>query len=463
MRRMLFLLVCACLSLVSMPAAEAGNPPPPASAAARRLAAPPSAPRALVAQRVGNRGLPGRAMRVSWKPPASAGSSKVRAYALRLEPGRGRRHSGRVVVPATKTHQTFRHLKPGRTYRVEVRAVNKAGRSRAVSVRYRVPKWSPSWVFAVNTAQNSIVRVPVSGGPVRTVTPNKTAWAVNAAGDVYVADREAKTVTRTPAHGSAARSIGSGFADPTDIQLDAAGHVYVVDGSRVVRMSATGKGQTVVAKPVSPAVFVRADGTVSTTAGDGQDSPLQIVTYPPGGGPVVTRTLAGQGEWGPYYPYRGNLIGDGAGNLFLQWISTGGSGFEWWFRVPAGSYTPTPLYTRWAYYAVVVDPKSRFYLAQTATFCDSVPREPDPCVPDETVDEILRYAPDGTSTSIKIEPFTYDRVHSNPVSTLAADRKGRLFVAQSVGPSAGLLKYGPKGGAVTVLASGAFTEPKRNN
>ncbi|MFL6025605.1 MAG: hypothetical protein ACJ72K_01640 [Friedmanniella sp.] len=319
------------------------------------------------------------------------------------------------------------------------------------------------WVFAVNTATRSIVRMPVDGGRATTVAPRRTAWAVNTAGDVYVVDRKAKRVTRTPADGSPVRRLGSGFTDPTDVQLDGKGRVYVVDGRRVVRMSPTGRRQRVVAQPVSPAVFVRADGAVSTTTGDGQDSALTILTYPAGGGRPRTRTLTGQGEWGPFEPSRGNLLGDGAGNLFLHWVSTGASGFAWWFRVPAGGSTPALLYTREASYAVAVDPANRFYLAQTARFCDSISVNEGSCVPDPTVAEILRFEPDGSDRGIAITPFSYDPAGAHSAATLAADGTGHLFVAQSAGPSAGLLKYEPTGGDPVLLASGTFTEPKRNN
>jgi len=119
------------------------------------------------------------------------------------------------------------------------------------TARRAVPRQrTDGWVFVVDTATKSIVRIPVDGGRPTTVARKRTAWAVNTAGDVYVLDRKAKRLTRTPADGSPVRRLGSGFTDPTDVQLDAEGRVYVVDGSRVVRMSATGRGQRGVAQPV---------------------------------------------------------------------------------------------------------------------------------------------------------------------------------------------------------------------
>jgi hypothetical protein len=459
MRRFLVALMCVGLTMVGGPVPAEAAPAAVVASAARK----PSAPRSVVADGLDGQGVPRHAIKVSWKRPVSAGSSRIRSYVVRVTPGSGKRSSTRVVVAASKRSATVRDLNPGRAYRITVRAVNKAGRGRVAAVRYTLPKHG-SWVFAVDTATSSVVRVPVTGGPRKTMAPSGTAWAVNAAGDVYVVDRAARTVTRAPVDGSKAAVVGSGFQDPSDVQLDAAGRVYVVDGTRVVRMSATGKDKRVVAQPVSPAVFVRADGAVSTTAGDAEDTPLQLLTYPAGGGAPAKRTLEGQNQYGQFYDVPHSLVGDSSGNLFLHWLSGGGSGFEWWFRVAAGSTNPTFLYTRDAYYAVAVDPNSRFFLAQTATFCDSIAIGEGACTPDEKVGEILRYAPDGTRTSVKITPFTYDQTGGpDSTSTLAADREGRLFVAQAFGPSAGLLVYGPTGGAPKVLASGTFRQAKRNS
>src|SRR4051812_16473609 len=317
-------------------------------------------------------------------------------------------------------------------------------------------KRAPSWVFAVHRPTRSIIRVLVTGGPVTRVAATKTAWAVNSVGDVYVVDNKAKRVTRVPADGSTARSVGSGFTDPTDVQLDAAGRVYVVDGTRVVRLTAAGGAQKVVAAPVSSAVFVAPDGAVSTASGDFD---VKVRTYPSDGRRVIERTIGGQSY---FVPGRGELLGDGAGNLFLHIYDTGGSGFRWWVRVPSGSSKGTPLYTRWAYYAVAVDSRSRFHLAQTADFCGEPDEATGTCAPDLSVHEILSYARDGKRTSRRIQPFTLERTN-NGAGTLVVDGQGRMFVAQGDGPSTGLLMYGPRGGGPTHLASGAFSEPKRNS
>ncbi len=401
-------------------------------------------------------------MRVSWRAPVLSGPARVTSYAVRITPGSGLRHGGRVTVPAGRLHTSFGHLSPGRSYHVTVRAVSAAGRSPHASVDYLAARKASAWVFATNTTTAAVVRVWLRGSRVTTIAPSRTAWAVNTQGDVYVIDREAQTVSRTKARGRSTIVIASGLAELKDIQLDAAGQVYVLAGTRVVRMSATGARRRVVAERASYSVFVRPDGTVLTTAGDADTTPLQILSYPPGGGAPTVRTLPGQ-NGGAYYAYRRGLVADSAGNVFVHWVSEGGSDFEWWYRVAAGSTTRTRLYTRMANFAFALGAGGRSYLAQTTTYCDIMAILDGVCTPDQRVYSILRYAADGTPTRIPVEPFVYDQWGLYAGSALAVDRAGRLFVAQASGPSAGLREYAPTGGAAKVLAAGAFTDVVRNN
>ncbi len=467
MRRMLVFLVAAGLSLVSTGPGFASPAAAVGVSAVHSSTKPPSAPRALKGTGLTDQGYPRRALKVSWRQPASAGSAKIRTYVVKLTARSGKRMSSRIVVPATKTSATFHGLKYGRSYRISVRAVSRAGRSPAAKLRYTLPKPAPAWVFAVDTKAKAIVRVPVAGGAVTKVAAQQTAWDVNLAGDVYVLDREAKTVTRYPANGSTPGNVGAGFTDPTDVQLDAAGNVYVVDGTRVIRTTRTGRAQRVVADPVFGAVFVAPDGTVSTASNefdlsDGSTDTfgVTLLTYPAAGGPVVRRTL----RIGIVYfvSDRGQLLGDGAGNLFLHFYGTGGGDFRWWSKLAPGGTTVSELYTRIANYAVAVDPRNRFSLLQTRKYCDSISEFEGACTPDLTVQNIRTYRADGTQTTTRVAPFTLQRT-STGGELVAADRQGRFFLAQSEGPTAGLFEYGPKGGARTRLASGTFLEPKRNN
>jgi len=99
---------------------------------------------------------------------------------------------------------------------------------------------------------------------------------------------------------------------------------------------------------------------------------------------------------------------------------------------------------------------------QTGDFCGEPDEATGTCTPDLSVHEILSYARDGKRTSRRIKPFTLERTN-NGAGTLVVDGQGRMFVAQGDGPATGLLMYGPRGGGPTRLASGAFSEPKRNS
>jgi hypothetical protein len=454
-RRVVFLLLCTSVSLVGLAPVSAAEPVRITKKLIPQLA--PGAPRSLVSKPAQG----GRAVRVSWKPPASSGSASVASYRVAITPGSGLRHSGRVTVAARTTHTSFGNLAPGRSYHVTVRTLSAAGLGPSASADYLAARKAPAWVFATNTTTGSVARVWVRGTRVMTIAPSGTAWAVNTEGDVYVIDREARTVSRTTARGQHTSVIASGLAGLSDVQLDAAGQVYVLAGRQVVRMSATGARRRVVANPASGSVLVRSDGRVITTAGDAETTPLQIVSYPPGGGAPSVRTLPGLGS--AYPAYRRGLMADSAGNLFLYWVSNGGGDFEWWFRVAAGSTTETPHYTRMAHYALAVGTGGRSYLAQTGSYCDTIAMAEGVCTPDLTVRTISRYAADGTRTSIPIQPFVYDQWGLDDGSALAVDRAGRLFVAQASGPSAGLRAYAATGGAATVLAAGTFADVVRNN
>lgn len=461
-RRLLFLVVCAGLSLAGMPAGATVVRPdqaPSVTKVTTTRAHVPSAPRGLVAQPA----TAGSAS-VSWRAPAKAGSSPVGHYRVLVTIVPGPHHARLHTVPATKRSTTFTHLRPGLTFEISVQAVSRAGRGRAARIRYTVPQQAGSWVFAVNTKTDTIVRVPVAGGALITVAPHQGAWTVDPAGDIYSLNSTSGTLTRVPASGPAATVIARGFTAPGDVQLDAQGRVYVVDQAGVTRLTATGADRTLVAPAASGAyaqVAVAPDGTVSTVSGEVD---FDVATYPATGGPVVHRSIqAGEALEG-----RGSVLADAAGNLYVHTESGGGSGYDSWFRLAPGSTTTVYLATRDAYYAAATDPNGSFHLIQTLTYCDwetlSDPEShcvPDP--PDQRVNEFLNYAPDHTRSSTAIKPFTFDRIGGAPFDVLAVDGQGRFFLAQSVGPSAGILKYRAAGGAPIVLSSGTFTEPHRNN
>ena len=103
------------------------------------------------------------------------------------------------------------------------------------------------------------------------------AAALDAAGNLYVADLINSTVVRIPRGASSANCtvsgscirLGSGFIQPNGIAVDAAGNVFVVDGSTLNLYKITPSGtQTVVASnlPGAFGLALASDGTAYIAA-----------------------------------------------------------------------------------------------------------------------------------------------------------------------------------------------------
>src|ERR1700733_10281630 len=113
--------------------------------------------------------------------------------------------------------------------------------------------------------------------------------AVDAAGNVYVADNRNNAIKKIPAGGGTPVAIGSGFAFPDGVAVDAAGNVYVADtGNGTIKMIPAGGGATVV---IGGNVFSSPQGVAVDAAGnvyvaDTGDNAVKKI--PTGGGATVT-------------------------------------------------------------------------------------------------------------------------------------------------------------------------------
>src|SRR6185312_820973 len=84
---------------------------------------------------------------------------------------------------------------------------------------------------------NSLKKVPVGGyTPVTLATGLNMPGgvAVDAIGNVFVADVNNSKVKKFPVGGGAAVVIGSGFSFPAAVAVDAAGNVFVADASSAI-------------------------------------------------------------------------------------------------------------------------------------------------------------------------------------------------------------------------------------
>jgi gliding motility-associated-like protein len=178
---------------------------------------------------------------------------------------------------------------------------------------------------------NSVVRkIPAGGGaPVIIGSGFKNPYgvAVDAAGNVYVADWGNNAVKKVPAGGGAPVTLGSGLSIPTGVAVDAAGNVFVADyGNSAVKKIPAGGGATVTLGSgfFSPnSVAVDAAGNVYVA--DFGNSTLRKI--PVGGGDPLT---IGSG-----FSHPAGVTIDGLGNLFIT--DYGNNAVK---EIPAGDGSP---------------------------------------------------------------------------------------------------------------------------
>jgi len=94
-------------------------------------------------------------------------------------------------------------------------------------------------VYVADYNNKLVKKIAVGGGAIVTLGSGFTApygVAVDAAGDVYVADYGASAVYKIPGGAGTPVTIGAGFLNPTGVAVDAAGDVYVADyGNNAVK------------------------------------------------------------------------------------------------------------------------------------------------------------------------------------------------------------------------------------
>jgi len=136
-----------------------------------------------------------------------------------------------------------------------------------------------------------------------------TGVALDAAGNIYVADYINSTVEKIPVGGGSPVSVGSGFSFPVAVAADAAGDVYVADlGSNSIKEVPAGGGATVtVATGFSSPYGVAIDAAGNIYVGDSGNNAVKKI--PAGGGAIVT---IGSGFSQP-----ANVAVDVAGNVYV--------------------------------------------------------------------------------------------------------------------------------------------------
>jgi len=104
-------------------------------------------------------------------------------------------------------------------------------------------------IYVADQLNNRVIKIPPAGGSYTVIGSGfnrPTNVAVDAAGNVYVADFGNKAVKEVLAGGGTVITLGSGFNTPYGIAVDAGGNVYVTDpGAHNVKKIPSGNGAPV--------------------------------------------------------------------------------------------------------------------------------------------------------------------------------------------------------------------------
>ncbi|MFL6351961.1 MAG: choice-of-anchor D domain-containing protein [Bryobacteraceae bacterium] len=169
-------------------------------------------------------------------------------------------------------------------------------------------------VFIADTFNNRVVKVPADGGAQITVGSRLNEpidVAVDGAGNVFIADTYNNRVVKVPPRCTSAdcqTTVGSELNQPYGVAVDGAGNVFIADynNNRVVKVSPDGAQTTVLGSGLNLPADVAVDGAGNVFIADSQNT--RVLKVSPDGTqiPVVS---------GLYLPI--SLAVDAAGNLFI--------------------------------------------------------------------------------------------------------------------------------------------------
>jgi len=131
--------------------------------------------------------------------------------------------------------------------------------------------------------------------------------ALDAAGDVYIADAVNNQVLKVPAGGGAPSTVGASLKSPAGVAVDAAGDVYIAQGNQVVKVPAGGGTQSAVGSGLLGPHGVAVDASGDVFVADSGNN--RVVEIPAGG--KQTTLAAGFDE-----PF--DVALDGFGNLYVS-------------------------------------------------------------------------------------------------------------------------------------------------
>jgi sugar lactone lactonase YvrE len=228
----------------------------------------------------------------------------------------------------------------------------------AALVSYGVAMDANGDVFVADTDNNRVVEVPANGGAQVTLGDGLAephGLAVDGAGDLFIADTGNNRVVEVPAGGGAQITLGSGLNQPHGVAVDGAGNLFIADtgNRRVAEITNDSSGVITLGDGFMNPYGVAVDANDNVFVADGGLN--EVVELPAGGGQssVVAANLNSPNS----------VAVDPAGNLIVA--DTNNSRVV---EFPAGGGQPIVLYLATAAppYAVAVDGRGNVLIGHTS-------------------------------------------------------------------------------------------------
>lgn len=302
--------------------------------------------------------------------------------------------------------------------------------------------------------------------PVGSALLGPAGVAVDAAGNVYIADTQHARVVEAPARGGPQVTIGPGLANPTSMAVDRAGNLYILD------IAATGSAPsptTIFA--ANHLVRLSPGGTATTLRSDLQAGLFYSVAVDSGGDVYVAdedhsrvlKLTAGATiatAVGGALRYPTNVAVDGAGTLYVtDSYGTHGKGNSATDdlevrRIAASGGRPRVVFKQpgvplliagLAGIPLITDPQGNLYITS---------------FPDGTHAKVLR-APGGTGTPVALP------IAAPLAEAIGASASGALYLVVQQGQHDTVLELPPGGGAPRIVinnaSQGAYAVDSRGN
>ncbi|CAN5383756.1 hypothetical protein BH09BAC6_BH09BAC6_02480 [soil metagenome] len=211
-------------------------------------------------------------------------------------------------------------------------------------------------VYVADAGNNAVKKIPAAGGPavvLDTAFFGPTAVAVDTAGNVYVVDAGNGAIKKIPAGGGPTVTLSTGFNNPTGIAVTAAGKVFVVDQGvhAIYKVRPDGSHAAV------SAAFLQPSGLAIDAAGNlyvADSGNGEVLEIPAGSTVPVSLSSGFVGPTGVAVDAAGNVyVSDAGAQLIAELPVSGGAPFT----ISSGYLAP---------YSIAIDALGNLYVADLA-------------------------------------------------------------------------------------------------